>query len=278
VYILLALLLAFVALSLLNPMTRRVWAFHLYAAKQLVIALAAAVGLRRLWRWARGRPREPFTAPGALRHMCEDMGPTFIKFGQIVASSAGMFPERYTAEFQNCLDRVRPFRFHQVTEILDRELGHARAARLRDIDPTPLASASIAQVHTARLDDGTDVVIKVQRPGISARVVADMRVLHLVARAGARFIRDAQVANPVGIVEDFEATLAEELDFRREAANLDRFNSIMRELGHADVRAPVPNWELTTARVLVMERFFGHRVDRPSDAVVGAPDSEARLI
>jgi predicted unusual protein kinase regulating ubiquinone biosynthesis (AarF/ABC1/UbiB family) len=206
------------------------------------------------------------------------MGPTFIKFGQIVASSAGMFPDRYTREFQKCLDRVRPFDFDAVQAIIESELGEENAGLLCDIEPKPLASASIAQVHTARLSDGTDVVLKVQRPGIDTRIDADMRIMRLLAAIAARLLRDAELANPVAIVEDFAATLREELDFRLEANNLDRFNEIMVELGHDNIRAPVPQWEYTTRRVLVMERFFGTRVDNAAAIAERGIDAEAALV
>jgi predicted unusual protein kinase regulating ubiquinone biosynthesis (AarF/ABC1/UbiB family) len=254
------------AISALVPTTRRVWAFHLYLTWHVPLAwLASALGVRRLWCTLRGRAYRPFSGPLAARLFCEDMGPTFIKFGQIVASSAGMFPDRYSEEFRRCLDEVRPFEFAEVERIVADELGPDKAAELEQIDRHPLASASIAQVHTAKLTDGRDVVIKVQRPAIDRRVAADMKVMRLGAAIAQRLVRDAELANPVGIVEDFAATIAEELDFRLEASNLDRFNEIMRELGHGSVRAPVPAWNLTTRRVLVMERFFGVRVDRVPD-------------
>src|SRR5919107_3709370 len=189
------------------------------------------------------------------------MGPTFIKFGQIIASSAGMFPDAYVKEFQKVLDRVKPFAFADVRRTLDEELGAEKAAHLIDIDPKQLASASIAQVHTARLRDGTPVVIKVQRPGIIARCMADMRIMRRLAGWVQRFKKNADLANPVGVVDDFTKTLTEELDFRKEAENLDRFNEIMRELGHGNIRAPVPHHEYTTRKIRVMERFNGVRVD-----------------
>src|SRR5512143_3229648 len=109
------------------------------------------------------------------------MGPTFLKFGQIIASSAGLFPDEYVKEFSKVLDRVKPFPFEGVQQILDEELGAEKAAHLIDIEPKQLASASIAQVHTAKLRDGTPIVIKVQRPGIIARCSADMRIMRRVA-------------------------------------------------------------------------------------------------
>ena len=193
----------------------------------------------------------------------EDLGPTFIKLGQIIASSSGMFPDAYVKEFQKVLDRVKPFPFEDVKRTLDEELGAEKAAHLIDIDPKPLASASIAQVHTAQLRDGKTVVIKVQRPGIIARVHGRHEAsCGASPRACTRLKQNAELANPVGVVEDFTQDVPEELDFRREAENIDEFNEIMRELGHSNIRAPVPHHEYTTRKVLVMERFNGLRVDR----------------
>jgi aarF domain-containing kinase len=277
-YLLLGAVVGITALTLLLPTTRRVWIFHVTALRYTLWWLGDRLGLRLLACKLSGRPYQRLTAPLLLRLFCEDMGPTFIKFGQIVASSGGMFPERYVVEFQKCLDHVRAFDYAEVERILRSELGEDKAAELAEIDPEPLASASIAQVHTARLEDGTDVVIKVQRPGIARRVDADMRLMRVVARVAARVIPTAELANPVGIVDDFAATLHEELDFRKEAHNLDRFNEIMAELGQTTVRAPVPQWAYTTRRVLVMERFFGIRVDSADEILARGIDAEAALV
>lgn len=276
--VLLGAALALQILTLLFPTTRRVWAFHVTAVKYLLFWLLDVLGLRKLQARRAGRVYVPLTFPFILRRFCEDMGPTFIKFGQIVASSAGMFPERYAKEFQKCLDRVRPFSFDAVAGILAAELGEEKAAALDEVDPVPLASASIAQVHTARLADGTRVVIKVQRPGIGARTESDIRIMRMVARVAARLVPDADLVNPTGIVDDFAATLREELDFRKEAENLDRFNEIMVALGQKRVRAPVPHWAHTTRRVLVMERFFGVRVDHADEIRARGIDAEEALI
>jgi predicted unusual protein kinase regulating ubiquinone biosynthesis (AarF/ABC1/UbiB family) len=277
-YLLLGAVIGIIALTLLLPTTRRVWVFHLTALRYTLRWLGDRLGLRALACKLSGRPYERLTAPVLLRLFCEDMGPTFIKFGQIVASSGGMFPERYVTEFQKCLDRVRPFDFAEVERTLRSELGEDKAGQLAEIDPEPLASASIAQVHTARLEDGTNVVVKVQRPGIIRRIEADVRLMRVIARVAARVIPTAELANPVGIVDDFAATLVEELDFRKEAHNLDRFNEIMVELGQTSVRAPVPHWPYTTRRVLVMERFFGCRVDRADEILARGIDAEAALV
>ncbi len=279
-YVLLAAVAVLFVLSVALPVPRRIWAFSLITAKYFWLWIFDVLQLRRLWFAGTGRSAkyQKLTRPVLLRMFCEDLGPTFIKFGQIVASSAGMFPDPYVKEFQKVLDRVKPFSFEDVQRTLDEELGSEKAAHLIDIEPKQLASASIAQVHTAKLRDGTPVVIKVQRPGIIARCMADMRIMRRVAGWVARFKKDADLVNPVGIIDDFTKTLTEELDFRKEAANLDRFNEIMRELGHANIRAPVPHHEYTTRKVLVMERFSGLRVDRFEEIKAQGIDGEQKLV
>ncbi|HEX4417831.1 MAG TPA: AarF/UbiB family protein [Kofleriaceae bacterium] len=279
-YSLLAALGILFVLSVSLPVPRRLWALSLYSTKYLWWWIADAIGLRRAWltMTGRGARYHKLTRPMLLRMWCEDMGPTFIKFGQIIASSAGMFPDPYVKEFQKVLDRVKPFAFDGVQRTLDEELGGEKAAHLIDIEPRQLASASIAQVHTAKLRDGTPVVIKVQRPGIIPRCMADMKLMRSLARIVARFRKNAELANPVGVVDDFTKTLTEELDFRKEAENLDRFNEIMRELGHKNIHAPVPHHEYTTRKILVMERFSGLRVDRFDEIKARGIDGESMLI
>jgi predicted unusual protein kinase regulating ubiquinone biosynthesis (AarF/ABC1/UbiB family) len=277
-YSLLAVVAVLFLLSVALPVPRRIWAFSIYTSKYFWLWVADRIGLRWLAFKLVGKAYARIERPALLRMFFEDLGPTFIKFGQIIASSAGMFPDPYVKEFQKVLDRVKPFSFAEVQRTLDEELGAEKAAQLVDVDPKQLASASIAQVHTASLRDGTKVVIKVQRPGILARCMADMKIMRGVARILARFNKNAELANPVGIVDDFTNTLSEELDFRKEAANLDRFNEIMRELGHATIRAPVPHHEYTTRRTLVMEMFSGLRVDRYDDIRARGIDGETMLV
>lgn len=279
-YSLLAVVAVLFLLSVSLPVPRRIWALIVYSWKYFWLWVADVLRLRKLVlsMTGRGDKYQRLTRPMLLRMWCEDMGPTFIKFGQIIASSAGMFPDAYVKEFQKVLDRVKPFPFPEVRRILDEELGAEKAAHLIDIEPKQLASASIAQVHTAKLKDGTPIVIKVQRPGIIARCMADMKLMRLLARMVARMKKNVELANPVGVVDDFTKTLTEELDFRREAENLDRFNEIMRELGHKHIHAPVPHHEYTTRKVLVMERFIGLRVDKFEEIRARGVDGEGKLV
>ena len=215
--------------------------------------------------------------PAIVRSAFEDLGPTYVKLGQLVASSQGMFPEPYCQEFRKCLDRVRPFSYEEVERTLRAELGRDPDEIFASIDRAPLASASIAQVHAARLHGGQHVVIKVQRPKIAEIVATDLRMLRWGARAMA-LLPHGELANPVGVVEDFAANIREELDFRLEAANMVEFNRIMTAQRQARVVAPRVIADLSTPRVLVMERFFGHRVDDVESIRASKIDVEDRLL
>lgn len=276
-YILLAIFGGALLLSIAIPTLRRVWVFHWLVLKYLFFALGDITRIRPVIVKMSGHNYHRMTRPMALRLFCEDMGVTFVKFGQVVASSSGLFPQRYVEEFQKVLDKVRPFDFEMVEQIIGEELGE-NATRLNHVDPQPLASASVAQVHSAELQDGTKVVIKVQRPGLERIIKTDMAIMRFIAMIAQRLIKDAELMNPVGIVEDLSETLREETDFRKEANNLEQFNQIMNQHGHNRVHAPVPQWEFVTEKVLVMERFFGTRVDDVEGIEARGVDAEESLV
>ncbi|MDB4968591.1 MAG: Ubiquinone biosynthesis monooxygenase UbiB, partial [Myxococcales bacterium] len=215
--------------------------------------------------------------PSLVREAFEDLGPTYLKLGQLIASSHGLFPENYCREFSKTLDRVKPFAYAEVERILAVELRARIELLFAEFEAAPLASASIAQVHAAKLFDGREVVVKIQRPHIERRVAADIRILGFIAHI-ISLVPTVELANPVGIIEDFGKTIAEELDFTREAANMDEFNVIMAELRHADVRAPIVVHELTSRRIITMERFRGVRVDDVEAVRARAEDTEGKLV
>lgn len=231
----------------------------------------AAVGVVRKLRGERD------LGPELVRLAFEELGPTYLKLGQLIASSHGLFPDAYCKEFQKTLDRVKPFAYADVERTLAVELRARPDKLFATFDAKPLASASIAQVHAATLLDGREVVVKVQRPHIERRTAADIRILRFIAQI-ISLVPTVELANPVGIIDDFDNTIREELDFTREAANMDEFNRIMEELGHGDVRAPRIIHELTTRRVITMERFFGVRVDDVEKVRARAEDTEAKLV
>tara|TARA_R110002073_G_scaffold225022_5_gene385417 strand:+ start:130509 stop:131888 length:1380 start_codon:yes stop_codon:yes gene_type:complete len=266
-----------VLLSVVSPTLRRVWTFHLLGLKYMLLGIGDVLRIRPLVLKLSGKRYVRLTRPMALRLFCEDMGVTFVKFGQIIASSSGIFPQRYVEEFQKVLDRVRSFDFAVVSQTIEDELGES-ASRLTNIETKPLASASVAQVHAAELLDGTKVVLKIQRPGIDKVIDADMRIMRFLAVIAQKVVKDAELMNPVGIVEDLSSTLLEEIDFRKEANNLEQFNEIMQQHGHVRVHAPVPHWELVTKRVLVMERFYGTRVDDVDGIEARGVNAEESLV
>ncbi len=210
-----------------------------------------------------------------LRLAAEQLGPTYIKLGQIVASGDGIFPPELVAEFKWCRDRVRPEPWPVVERVLVEELGRPLSAVFSTIDHHPLAAASIAQVHAARLLDGTEVVVKVQRPSVAQRVRQDLAVMswlapHLVGR-----IPIAALANPPALVELFAETIVEELDFRLEAENMLDIAATFAKLGQRDFVVPRPHPTLVTRRMLVMERLSGFNFSDVDGMRAAGIDTEA---
>ena len=219
--------------------------------------LGGALGLWYLTERRRGGPEKIAGISRRLRIAAERLGPTYIKLGQIVASGDGIFPPELVAEFKWCRDQVSPEPWPVIEEVISEELGRAPREVFASIDHHPLAAASIAQVHRAQLLDGTEVVIKVQRPSVTRRVHQDLAVMawlapHLVGR-----IPIAALANPPALVELFAETIVEELDFRLEAENMLDIASTFAELGQRDFVVPRPHPTLVTRRMLVMERLSG---------------------
>ena len=143
--------------------------------------------------------------PRRLRHTFESLGATYIKLGQFIASSPSLFPEEYVQEFQKCLDRTPPMPFHYIREMVESELGKPLAEAFEWVDPQPLASASIAQVHAARLHNGAEVVIKVQRPGVRNVLLTDFNFLYVSARVIESLAPGLSRSALSGVVEELQA-------------------------------------------------------------------------
>ncbi|MDE3085475.1 MAG: AarF/ABC1/UbiB kinase family protein [Acidobacteriota bacterium] len=192
-----------------------------------------------------------------LRRTFERLGPTYIKLGQILSSGEGLFPEELVSEFRLCRDQVPAEPFATVRRIVEEDLGRPLEALFTDFEVSPLAAASIAQVHAARLVTGEQVVVKVQRPSVARLVRHDLAVMSWISPLLVGRIPVAALANPPALVEVFGETIVEELDFRLEAENM---LDVARVLAETDERAlvvPRPHPHLVTRRVLVMERLDG---------------------
>lgn len=216
--------------------------------------------------------------PRALRLLFERLGPIHVKLGQLIASGEALFPARYSEEFRTLLDRVPPIPFSEVQRIVREDLGQPLEEAFLEVDPTPLAAASIAQVHAARLHDGREVVIKVQRPGIAERAAADIAIMRAFAWMAERVSRFARNGSFVAFVDDFRVNLERELDFRLEAQRMRDFRDVMLHMGNETTAAPEVHDALTRARVLTMERFRGWRIDDVVAVRASGFDAEARLL
>ena len=210
------------------------------------------------------------------KHLVQAGGPAYVKLGQLIATAKGALPDAWTEAFAWCRDEVPELRRGVAEAVIDAELGHRRAEIFDSIEPKPVAAASIAQVHLGRLADGTEVAVKVQRPGLRARFETDIRALSIIAFLADRLSRRARIANLPGFVELFAQLVLEELDFRLEALNMTQIGLANEDAGLGHIRVPRPIPGLVTTRVLVMERMSGVRY---TDAAIAHPELDgARIV
>jgi ubiquinone biosynthesis protein len=225
----------------------------------------------------RGKEASRAALSRRLRLAFQALGPTYIKLGQILSSGEGIFPEDIVGQFRLLRDRVPAEPYEQVRRIIEEDLGQRVEAVFSRFDETPIAAASIAQVHAARLRTGEEVVVKVQRPTIAEMVRRDLAAMswlapHLVGR-----IPVSALANPPALIELFAETIVEELDFRLEADNMLAIAGILAETGHRAIVVPRPHPRLVTRRVLVMERLDGFAWDDVDGMKAAGIDTEAVL-
>ncbi len=232
--------------------------------RRFVSAGVRVGGALLAWQLRERRQRGESSRAGLslrLRRAFERLGPSYIKLGQIVSTGQGLFPRELVREFQHLRDRVPPESFDVVRRVVEEDLGRSLDAVFSRFDPAPLASASIAQVHSASLTTGEDVVVKVQRPQVASLVRLDLAAMAWVAPWLVGRIPVAALANPPALVELFAETIAEELDFRLEAENMLDIARVLRDAGQTIVVVPRPHPELVTRRVLVMQRLDGFHYD-----------------
>lgn len=214
--------------------------------------------LERL-RYASQHRKEDVSAAVHLRQACEELGPTFVEFGQLLSGRPDLIPNAFARELGRLLAHAKPLPWQAIRRALAEELGKKPEGLFSRIDHRPLAAASIAQIHRATLKDGAEVVIKVQRPGIDKVVEADLAVLRLLAHLAEKYLPEARPLNPVALVEEFAFSIAQELDFALEAANTERFARAFA--GDPHIRAPKVHRQLSTPRVLVLEYLEGIPID-----------------
>ncbi len=196
--------------------------------------------------------------PQRLRMLCEELGPTFIKFGQLLSTRVDALPPAYLNELASLQDHVAAEAFPVVQEIVETELKAPLDRLFAEVESDPLAAASIAQVHRATLPTGARVVIKVQRPRIPETIAADLDVLRDLAHLAERYVAEWRPFQPLGLVEEFAATITKELDFRQERRNLERCAQNFGD--DPTVLIPEAYPELSTSRVLTLAYVKGTKI------------------
>ncbi len=222
-----------------------IFAVHLFRPVRFLLFLLP-------WHWFR---RVEISHGVRIRRVLEDLGPIFVKFGQALSTRRDLLPDEVAFELAKLQDRVPPFPGSEARAIIEKAFGHSVHEVFSEFDETPLASASIAQVHAATLKDGSSVVVKVLRPDVHKLVKRDLDVLDLIASLAHRYWVDGRRLRPREVVHDYEQTVMDELDLLREAANA---SQLRRNFENSpDLYVPQVYWDLCRVNVMVMERIHG---------------------
>jgi ubiquinone biosynthesis protein len=198
------------------------------------------------------------STPERVRRMLQDMGPTYVKLGQILSSRSDFLPDSWVQELSKLQDAVPAFSFEEVEHIIEEEIGAVDQSFLF-IDPEPIAAASIGQVHYAILNDFSQVVLKVQRPNIEAKIQSDLEFVRDVAKLLHNSVDWGKKYGVVGLAEELIRTLMDELDYNIEATYADRLRRNMEKF--PEIHVPIVYWDFTTKRVLTMEAIDGYKIN-----------------
>lgn len=214
---------------------------------------------RRIRKKRISEKKEILSLPERLRLAFEELGPTFIKLGQLMASRPDLVPEDISEECRKLLDKVPPFPAERVKALIEAELGAPVGEIFPFFEERPVAAASISQVHRANLPDGTCVMVKVQRPYIEKIINTDIELMFLMARLIDRYVPETRYYDPIGVVREFSRDIRKELDFVLEASNIMR---IAKNFSR-DKRIVIPDvyWDYTSPKVLTLSRIEGTRID-----------------
>ena len=238
-----------------------------------------------LLRKFQGAGRAPTTeellaeVPATLRRLFELLGATYIKLGQFVASSPTIFPAEYVTEFQKCLDNTEPVPFSRIKRVIESDLKRPLSEVYSFVDEKPLATASIAQVHAAKLLSGEDVVIKVQKPGVDSLLTADLAFVSFATKVLEFLQPDLKRLSLADITGDIRTTMLDELDFQKEAKNMAEFRAFLAASGNKAVMCPDVYPAASSKKVLTMQRLYGRPlVDLDAIRAYSVESPEATLI
>jgi len=200
------------------------------------------------------------STPERLRMALEELGPAFIKLGQMLSMRPFLVPPEFVRELSRLQDDVSPIGYPQVRDAILEGLGRDPEELFADVDKKPLASASLAQVHRAATPEGDEVIVKVQRPGVQQMIMEDMSILKDLAGLLVKHLPESRRYDPLGIVEELERTTRREVDFTNEARNMEIFSRNFA--GDETVHVPRVYWELSSSRVLTVERIDGVKISK----------------
>jgi ubiquinone biosynthesis protein len=222
--------------------------------------LRRLVSQKRRLRWLEADERPVFetTRWERIRLIIEELGPTFIKLAQALSNRADLLPEALIDEFEKLQSNVPPFRVDEARQLIEQELGRPLSEIFAEFDDVPIGSASIGQVHRARLLSGEEVVVKVQRPGVRDKVEGDLRLLHELVRLTGNFLRNQGLTNPQDVVDAFERSMVKELDYTSEARAMEQLRKLYES--YSTFYIPKPYRELSTEKILVIEFVNGCKI------------------
>lgn len=210
--------------------------------------------------WVRGdKPVFEYTRWERIRMIAEELGPTFVKFAQVLSIRPDLLPQPLIEQLEKLQDRVPPFPFSEVRNIIKLETGNELEDLFDDFQETVLASASIGQVHRARLKSGEEVVVKIQRPGVTDMVERDISILKEVVNMADRYLKKQGMLNAMEIVKTFERTMLKELDYNNEARNIEQFRNFYKN--HRNFYIPKVYRNISTDKMLVIEYAKGCKIN-----------------
>jgi len=204
--------------------------------------------------------RHGFPSPRRIRLALEELGPSFVKLGQLMSTRADIFPPEYIEEFKKLQDQVPPTPFPEIRRVLESELKRPLSRIFDEFDSAPVAAASVGQVHVAKLFSGEKVAVKVIRPGIDKKIREDIRLMYFLANRIERTFEVGRIVGVVNLVKEFERVIFRELDMLIEAGSIEKFAFNFKD--DEEIYIPRVYWDYTTKSVLVMEHIDGIKMDQ----------------
>ncbi len=205
-------------------------------------------------------PKQKFPNPRRIRLVLEELGPTFVKLGQMMSTRADLFPPEYIHEFKKLQDQIPPVSFSEIKALIEGQLKRSLLEIFSDFTPEPFAAASVAQVHGAMLRGNEKVAVKVIRPGIRKKIREDIRLMYYLAERFEKSFEAGRIIRPVELVKEFERTIYKELDMFIEGGSIEKFRENFK--GSDEIYIPMIYWNLVTRSVLVMEHIDGIKMDK----------------